>query len=138
MCLGHQVRLVIPKNIWLFVTVDFLKLESVTRGPNPCIYQSSVRKYMLYWDALCILWRFFVCLFEITLFIYLVNISETSVCGDNKFSQQVYFANILTIRICLTASLNFVHLTQVLINSATHIRLTDICYCKSSGVFYKP
>ena len=62
----------------------------------------------------CIFCDFF-CVFEITLFIYLVNISETSVCGDHKFSQQVHFANI---RICLTALLNFVHLTQVLINTA--------------------
>lgn len=64
----------------------------------------------------CIFCDFF-CVFEITLFIYLVNISETSVCGDHKFSQQVHFANILTIRICLTALLNFGHLAQVLIDT---------------------
>ena len=71
----------------------------------------------------CVFCDFF-CLFEITLFIYLVNISKKSVCGDNKFSQQVYFANILTIRICITALLNFAHLTQVLTQRYTSALLT--------------
>ena len=68
----------------------------------------------------CVFCDFF-CLFEITLFIYLVNISETSVCGDHKFSQQVHFASILTIRACFNALLNFVHLTQVLIKTVQNI-----------------
>ena len=38
----------------------------------------------------------------------------------SQYSKQAHFANILTIRICLIALLNFVHLTQILINTAQH------------------